>query len=109
MEPVPAGPFDPFFLGYETEPDMDYAGRTVMSLQSAVSRGFGKVFKAQNRRLLPRPAARRRGLLRARFEDCLVGSSGKVRPRTGDGARPRVDTKALRRAHQMQAQQRYWT
>src|SRR6478609_2544166 len=36
-------PWDPLFLGYGTEPEMDYGGRMVMSLQSAVSRGFGSI------------------------------------------------------------------
>jgi hypothetical protein len=36
-------PWDPLFLGYGTEPEMDYGGRTVMSLQSAISRGFGSI------------------------------------------------------------------
>jgi len=35
--------WDPLFLGYGTEPEMDYGGRTVMSLQSAVSRGLGSI------------------------------------------------------------------
>jgi hypothetical protein len=34
-----------FFLGYETEPGMDYGGRTVASLQSALSRAFSTPFK----------------------------------------------------------------
>src|SRR5512143_2549293 len=38
-----ASPWHPLFLGYGTEPEMDYGGRTVMSLQSAVSRGFGSI------------------------------------------------------------------
>ncbi|MFL6259735.1 MAG: hypothetical protein ACJ76Y_08490 [Thermoanaerobaculia bacterium] len=38
-----ASPWDPLFLGYGTEPEMDYGGRTVMSLQSAISRGFGSI------------------------------------------------------------------
>jgi len=36
-------PWDPLFLGYGTEPEMDYGGRTVMSLQSAASRGIGSI------------------------------------------------------------------
>jgi hypothetical protein len=31
--------YDPFFLGYETEPGMDFGGRTVASVQSLISRG----------------------------------------------------------------------
>jgi hypothetical protein len=34
-----------YFLGYETEPGMDYGGRTVASLQSAISRAFTIPFK----------------------------------------------------------------
>lgn len=41
--------FDPYFLGYETEPDMDYAGRTVMSLQSGLSRALGAAFDVEER------------------------------------------------------------
>src|SRR5436305_15268039 len=36
-------PWDPLHLGYGTEPEMDYGGRTVMSLQSAASRGIGSI------------------------------------------------------------------
>jgi hypothetical protein len=32
--------WDPFFLGYETEPGMDFGGRTVASAQSLISRGL---------------------------------------------------------------------
>src|SRR4051794_30855753 len=38
-----ASAWDPLFLGYGTEPEMDYGGRTVMSLQSAVSRGLAAI------------------------------------------------------------------
>jgi hypothetical protein len=38
-----ASAWDPLFLGYGTEPEMDYGGRTVTSLQSAVSRGIGSI------------------------------------------------------------------
>jgi hypothetical protein len=31
--------YDPFFLGYEEEPGMDFGGRTVASVQSLISRG----------------------------------------------------------------------
>ena len=44
-----ASPWDPLFLGYGTEPEMDYGGRTVMSLQSAVSRGIGSIAGAGER------------------------------------------------------------
>lgn len=35
--------FDPVFLGYETEPGMDFGGRTVASLHSVVSRALGSI------------------------------------------------------------------
>ena len=41
----PPSPADVYFLGYETEPGMDYGGRTVASLQSAASRAFGEPFQ----------------------------------------------------------------
>lgn len=34
---------DPFFLGFGTEPEMDYGGRTVMSLHSLISRSIGRI------------------------------------------------------------------
>lgn len=34
---------DPIFLGYESEPGMDFGGRTVASVQSLVSRGIGSL------------------------------------------------------------------
>src|SRR4051794_8636369 len=34
---------DPFFLGYEIEPGMDFGGRTVASVQSLISRGIGSL------------------------------------------------------------------
>ncbi len=34
---------DPYFLGYETEPAMDFGGRTLTSLQSGLSRAFGSI------------------------------------------------------------------
>jgi hypothetical protein len=34
---------DPWFFGYETEPAMDFGGRTLASLHSAVSRGIGSI------------------------------------------------------------------
>jgi hypothetical protein len=37
------GGWDPLFLGYGSEPEMDYGGRTVMSLQSALSRSIGSI------------------------------------------------------------------
>ena len=37
------GSWDPFFLGYGSEPEMDYGGRTVMSAQSALSRSIGSI------------------------------------------------------------------
>ncbi|MES1241943.1 MAG: hypothetical protein ABUT39_10025 [Acidobacteriota bacterium] len=38
----PAGP-DPWFVGYETEPAMDFGGRTLASLQSAIGQGIGSI------------------------------------------------------------------
>lgn len=38
-----SGDFDLFFLGYETEPGMDFGGRTLVSLQSGISRAFGSI------------------------------------------------------------------
>jgi hypothetical protein len=35
--------WDPLFFGYGTDPEMDFGGRTVMSLQSAISRGFASI------------------------------------------------------------------
>ena len=35
--------YDPFFLGYETEPGMDYGGRTLSSVQSAIGRAIGSL------------------------------------------------------------------
>lgn len=35
--------YDLYFLGYETEPGMDYGGRTLASLQSGLSRAFGSI------------------------------------------------------------------
>lgn len=35
--------WDPLFLGYGTEPEMDFGGRTVMSLQSLASRAIGSI------------------------------------------------------------------
>src|SRR4051812_26150201 len=42
----PAAPdrrWEPLFLGYGTEPEMDFGGRTVTSLQSLVSRSIGAI------------------------------------------------------------------
>ena len=35
--------WDPLSFGYGTDPEMDYGGRTVTSLQSAISRGFSAI------------------------------------------------------------------
>lgn len=43
QEPSGEPLFDPLFLGYETEPGMDYGGRTLASLQSALSRAIGSI------------------------------------------------------------------
>jgi hypothetical protein len=38
-----SGDWDLLFLGYGTEPEMDFGGRTVMSLQSLASRSIGSI------------------------------------------------------------------
>lgn len=35
--------WDPLFLGFGTEPEMDYGGRTVVSLHSLISRSIGRI------------------------------------------------------------------
>ncbi|HEX2222799.1 MAG TPA: hypothetical protein VHN15_01190 [Thermoanaerobaculia bacterium] len=40
---------EPLFFGWETEPAMDYGGRTVVSLHTAASRGFGRLFRVERR------------------------------------------------------------
>lgn len=35
--------WDPLFLGFGAEPEMDYGGRTVMSLHSLISRSIGRI------------------------------------------------------------------
>src|SRR5215218_2766555 len=42
-QPADLSIWEPSFLGYGTEPEMDYGGRTVMSLQSAVSRRLAAI------------------------------------------------------------------
>jgi hypothetical protein len=42
-EPVSPGGYDPLFLGYGSEPEMDFGGRTVASLDSAINRAIGRV------------------------------------------------------------------
>ena len=39
----PSTDFDLFFLGYETEPGMDFGGRTLVSLHSGISRAIGSI------------------------------------------------------------------
>ena len=41
--PAAAPSHDPLFLGYESEPGMDFGGRTVASVQALVSRGIGSI------------------------------------------------------------------
>jgi hypothetical protein len=41
--PAQAQDHDLYFLGYETEPAMDFGGRTLTSLQSGLSRAFGSI------------------------------------------------------------------
>jgi hypothetical protein len=42
--------WEPLFLGFGSEPEMDYAGRTVMSLDSLLSRSFSRIGDAGERR-----------------------------------------------------------
>ena len=41
--------WEPLFLGFGTEPEMDFAGRTVMSLDSLISRSFARIGDAGER------------------------------------------------------------
>jgi hypothetical protein len=43
----PPAEFEPLFFGWETEPAMEYGGRTLASLQSAASRGLRQAFRAE--------------------------------------------------------------
>ena len=43
VPPAQAQDHDLYFLGYETEPGMDFGGRTLTSLQSGLSRAFGSI------------------------------------------------------------------
>ncbi|HEV8582412.1 MAG TPA: hypothetical protein VGX68_25375 [Thermoanaerobaculia bacterium] len=38
-----AGAWEPLFVGFGTEPEMDFGGRTVMSLDSLISRSFSRI------------------------------------------------------------------
>ena len=40
-EPITDGVYDPYFIGFEAEPAMDYGGRDIATLQSALCRGIG--------------------------------------------------------------------
>src|SRR5947209_10629419 len=46
---TPDRPWEPLFLGYGTAPEMDFAGRTVLSLQSLVSRSIGGIGHMEER------------------------------------------------------------
>lgn len=48
--------WDPLFLGYGSHPEMDYTGRTVMSLQSGLSRSIGSIRDIGERRPAFAPA-----------------------------------------------------
>jgi hypothetical protein len=52
QEPAP----DPLFLGFGTEPEMDFGGRTVMSLDSLISRSFSRIGGAGERHPALAPA-----------------------------------------------------
>jgi hypothetical protein len=41
--PASEAVYDPWFLGYETEPAMDFGGRTLASLHSGISRAIGSI------------------------------------------------------------------
>ncbi len=41
--------FDPYFLGHEFEPSMDYGGRVIDSIQRGASRGFGMLLRTHRR------------------------------------------------------------
>src|SRR5687767_14847677 len=41
--PAQSPDHDLYFLGYETEPAMDFGGRTLTSLHSGLSRAFGSI------------------------------------------------------------------
>jgi hypothetical protein len=43
LSPAQAQDHDLYFLGYETEPAMDFGGRTLASLHSGLSRAFGSI------------------------------------------------------------------
>lgn len=47
VQTEPASDFEPLFFGWETEPAMEYGGRTLASLQSAASRGLRRAFRAE--------------------------------------------------------------
>jgi hypothetical protein len=42
-EPASSSTWDPLFLGFGTEPEMDFGGRTVASLDSLISRSFSRI------------------------------------------------------------------
>lgn len=48
--------WDPLFLGFGSEPEMDYGGRTVMSLHSLISRSIGWIGNVGERRPGAAPA-----------------------------------------------------
>lgn len=41
--PAPAAPHEPLFVGYGTEPGMDFAGRTVASVDDQIARAFSAI------------------------------------------------------------------
>ena len=48
-EPTTNRVFDAYFLGFETEPAMDYGGRDIVTLHSAFSRGLGALVNVERR------------------------------------------------------------
>jgi hypothetical protein len=53
---APSSTWEPLFLGYGTEPEMDFGGRTVMSLHSLISRSFSRIGDAGERHPALAPA-----------------------------------------------------
>lgn len=52
----PVWRWEPLFVGYETEPGMDFGGRTVASLQSGLARAIGRIGRVGERAPAVAPA-----------------------------------------------------
>ena len=48
-EPTTNRVFDPYFVGFEAEPAMDYGGRDIITLHSVISRGLGWALQTDRR------------------------------------------------------------